>query len=612
MKRFYMTLAMALTLAVASFAQLLPQGASVPYSGIKRNAVNVSKAESNELVTLPETAIVETDWAIDATYYYGEDNVPFVNDNPISVAFDGNDIYFRGMVYTCPNAWIKGKFIDNVASFSSGQYCGTYDAYDVYACGSSDLANFGNILFQYDPEAKTFTLANFYLENIYPDQQGFIFFAYRMVLYKDLQVPAPVDLTVVPDVNKAQVSWTSDAGKFNLRYRKYVDVSGNNRFWDFEDEDQAAEFTFVDADGDGKGWAWINSKVKTHSGNGIMYSMSYDNAIGAMTPDNWIITPKVKLGGQVSFWACSQETDANYANEKFQVYVYAGDEWTSVDEFTAVSDVYTTTVDYQEYTVDLSDYEGLGYIAIRHYDCTDQFWLDIDDMTVTVPDASGIEQPEWIDFGGVPNPYTINNLEPETEYEVQVCAVEEGVSSPWTDRVVFTTLPENPVQGIEELYLVGSFNEWNWQNEEGRVPCTLNENNEFVVTCDFADGDEFKLITPDETNPTGWKWFGGVDEAGVGYFLVTEDLYNVGISLIDGANFKMELGGNYTITVSQSRGLVEPLIMTVKYNDPTAITDVEAAKAQDNTWYNIHGMRLQSVPTVPGIYINGGKKVVIK
>ena len=610
MKRVYTTLVMAFVITITSFAQLIPQGPTVPYSGIQRNISNVSKSESDVLVTLPETAIIETDWAIDAIYYYGENNIPYVNDNPISVAFDGDDIYFRGVVFTCPNAWIKGRMVNNIVSFANGQYCGTYGDYTIYACGSDDAVNFSSILFQYDPVDKKFTLANLYIENTNPTQQYFILFAYQMTVYKDLKVPAPTDLTVVPEVNKAQVSWTSDANNYNLRYRKMVDISGTNRFWDFEDEDQAAEFTLVDADGDGKGWNWINSKVKTHSGNGIMYSASYDNSVGAITPDNWIITPKVKLGGQVSFWACAQENDASYASEKFQVYVFVGDKWTEVNQFTAISEIYTTTVDYQKISADLSNYEGYGYIAIRHFNCSDQFWLDIDDLEVLVPDASDVMLPEWIECDNVPNPYTINNLEPGTEYEVQVRAIEENVTSPWTASMVFTTLTDQPVAEIEELYLVGSFNGWNWQNEEGRVPFEL-EDGVFTVIVDLEDGDEFKLITPDENSSNGWKWFGGVDENNVGFFLINEDLLEQLIELVDGANFKVEKGGNFTITVAEARGLVEPLIMTVVNNDPTAITDINS-DSKDNTWYNIQGMKLQGVPTVPGIYINGGKKVVIK
>lgn len=611
MKRFYTTLAMALVIAVASFAQMIPQGAIMTYPGIKRSNANFAK--DNVLVTLPETAVVETDWAVDAIYYYGENNTPYVNDNPISVAFDGDDVYFQGVVYTCPNAWIKGTIDGNMATFENGQYCGTFGDYNIYACGTDDAVHFGSLKFQYDQAAKVFTLTNFYLENIYPNLQGFIFYSYGMIVYKDFKVPAPTDLTVVPDVNSAEVSWTSDASKYNLRYREHVDLSGANHFWDFEDEDQVTDFTLVDADGDGKGWTWINSKVKAHSGNGVLYSASYDSSTGALSPDNWIITPKVKLGGEFSFWAVAQENTAMYANEQFQVYLYEGDEWTSVDEFVAISDIYTSSINFQEYSFDLSDYEGYGYLAIRHFNCTDQFWLNIDDVHVIVPDATEILPPEWIECDDVSNPYTINNLEPGTEYEVQVCAIEDDVVSLWTPSVVFTTLSES-IPTIDELYLVGSFNGWNWQNEEGRVPMLL-ENDMFTVTIDLEEGAEFKLITPDETSANGWRWFGGVDENNVGYFLINSGLFDVNIDLVDGANFRVEEAGKYTITVltqpDDGRGVQEPLVMVV-HKEATGINTVGVDIKADNAYYNLLGVKFGTMPTAPGIYIHNGKKVVIK
>ena len=36
----------------------------------------------------------------------------------------------------------------------------------------------------------------------------------------------------------------------------------------------------------------------------------------------------------------------------------------------------------EPYTVDLSAYDGMGYIAIRHFDCYDQWFLCIDDVTI--------------------------------------------------------------------------------------------------------------------------------------------------------------------------------------------------------------------------------------
>ena len=612
MKRFFTTFALALIIAITSFAQMIPQGNTVPYTGIKRNTVSVAK--DNELVTPPPSAVIEDDWAIDAVYYYGENNTPYVNDNPISVAYDGEDVYFKGVVLSCPNAWIKGKLRDYVVSFTSGQYCGEYGDYGIYVCGSSDIATFDNVKFQYDPYANTFTLANLYLETISPEQMNFLLFSYRMVLYKDLQVPTPTNLAVVPDVNTAQVSWTSNAATFNLRYRPYVDVTDCNRSWDFEDEDQVADFTFVDADGDGNGWAWINDKVKTHSGNGILYSASYDNSTGALTPDNWIITPKVKLGGQFSFWACSQENTAMYANEKFQVFLCQGDNWTSVDDFIAISDIYTSTVNYEQIVADLSAYDGYGYLAIRHYNCTDQFWLDIDDMEVSVPDGTDAVVYEWTALEEVSNPYTIRNLEPETRYEVQVCGAQSGATSPWTASAVFTTLPEGgAVTTIDELYLVGSFNGWNWQNEEGRVPFSL-EDEAFTVSIELEDGTEFKLITPDETSANGWKWFGGVDDNQVGYFEINEGLLNQPIELVDGANFKIVGAGKYIITVTQpsgDKGLAEPLVMTVS-KDTTGIGTAGVDIKGDNAYYNLLGVKFNTMPTIPGIYIRNGKKVVIK
>ena len=160
--------------------------------------------------------------------------------------------------------------------------------------------------------------------------------------------------------------------------------------------------------------------------------------------------------------------------------------------------------------------------------------------------------------------------------------------------------------------MVGSFNSWDQTEEGGRIPFELADG-EFTATTDLEAGAEFKLITP-LANPTEdeqWQWFGGQDDNQVGYFLINEDMLEQGIALIDGANFRIEEGGTYNFVVTEARGLNEPLVMTVSKATITAITDINS-DSKDNTWYNIQGMKLQGVPTVPGIYINGGKKVVIK
>ena len=71
----------------------------------------------------------------------------------------------------------------------------------------------------------------------------------------------------------------------------------------------------------------------------------------------------------------------NGAAENYYVrYREAG---VNIENFTQVGADETTTADYVLYTYDLSSYNGQsGYIAIRHYNCTDQNLLLIDDVTL--------------------------------------------------------------------------------------------------------------------------------------------------------------------------------------------------------------------------------------
>ena len=159
--------------------------------------------------------------------------------------------------------------------------------------------------------------------------------------------------------------------------------------WDFEESTQFDEFMAVDNDEDGFNWQYFNNSGLTsglmscHSGDGMIASASYDKNTGAaLTPDNWLVSPEVTLGGALSFWACGQ--DASYAAEVFAVYVCVGTP-TGTTDFVKVSPDFTATGDYLEYEIDLSAYQGqVGHFAIRHYNVTDMFWLDIDDITLDV------------------------------------------------------------------------------------------------------------------------------------------------------------------------------------------------------------------------------------
>ena len=70
------------------------------------------------------------------------------------------------------------------------------------------------------------------------------------------------------------------------------------------------------------------------------------------------------------------------------------------------------------------------------------------------------------------------------------------------------------------------------------------------------------------------------------------------------------------VLISDAKGEVNFGMVNIEWIEvagiPTAINDLNVNSKNDNNWYNIYGMKIQGVPTVPGIYINGGKKVVVK
>ncbi|MBQ5496737.1 MAG: hypothetical protein IIT76_16290, partial [Prevotella sp.] len=173
--------------------------------------------------------------------------------------------------------------------------------------------------------------------------------------------------------------------------------------YDFEDHSMQG-WTSVDADGDGHGWmvaSELMSGAAGHNSSGdFVFSQSYDNTIGVLYPDNYLVSPQVALGGLVRFYACAQ--DNLYAAEHFGVAVSTTN--TNPSSFTMVQE-WTMSAksvgepgkpvrnsrsgreqgNWYEYTVDLSAYSGNGYVAIRHFNCSDMFYLDVDDITIGEP-----------------------------------------------------------------------------------------------------------------------------------------------------------------------------------------------------------------------------------
>ena len=173
---------------------------------------------------------------------------------------------------------------------------------------------------------------------------------------------------------------------------------------DFEGGAIPAGWATIDADGDGSNWMMGSAAMGSgygHNGSAdLVLSKSYDNTTGALNPNNYLVTPQVTLaaGSTFRFFACAQ--DNAWAAEHFGVAISTGSQ-TNANDFTMLQE-WTMTAkgqgvpapgrggdlrtqgNWYEYTVDLSAYAGQqAYIAIRHFNCTDYFYLDVDDVALT-------------------------------------------------------------------------------------------------------------------------------------------------------------------------------------------------------------------------------------
>ena len=248
----------------------------------------------------------------------------------------------------------------------------------------------------------------------------------------------------------AAISWTGTDVCSNYQVRYRVKQNLDTYSTSFEDG-MPADWTTFGNDDDEYNWTYEDGTKKgmAHSGKGCMYSASYINNYGALEPDNWLVSPSLTLGGTMKVWLKGQDEDEN--REHFAIYLSltGGSKSHFVDESGNLQDgVITlvpeteTTNEYQEYTADLSAYNGLnqtGYIAIRHFNCYDEFYLVVDDFSIYDDNVGG----EWSTVSG-DSPTTIEELEPETEYEYQV-GYDYGGNTFYSPTATLTTLKDNIV-----------------------------------------------------------------------------------------------------------------------------------------------------------------------
>jgi hypothetical protein len=199
---------------------------------------------------------------------------------------------------------------------------------------------------------------------------------YTWIYYGCENYPGPENLEGEVDGQEVTLTWGGSTPP---------PPPGDDFFEDFEAGTLPTGWVTYDEDGDG--YIWDNSAIEfdvfeAHSGLYCMTSASYRNDVGALNPNNWLVTPAIAVTAEseLNFWVSAQ--DAAWSDEQY--YVKVSTTGNAVADFTETIHDAVSPAAWGEVTLDLSAYAGETiYIAFQHADVTDMFFIKIDDVLVT-------------------------------------------------------------------------------------------------------------------------------------------------------------------------------------------------------------------------------------
>lgn len=458
----------------------------------------------------------------------------------------------------------------------------------------------------------------------------------------------------------ATLSWEGDADRYEVRYRTKRELysenfnSGIPNTWTRRKSSSATA-----PSGFGNGFAAENGMAASYS----WYNYNIYNA------DNWLISPKVELGGILKFDVSVSAWHDIYEVKLSTTGIAEADFTETVRE---LSPGIPGTEDF-----DLKDYSGQeGYIAIHHKNY-DGYWLDIDNFELSAGHA-------WKYATTTTNSVVLPHLLPDLVYEYVVVGIKHDavnnvdvrgetpnsiISATHVNDVIIPDDEDNEslVYDVAQLCKNGTvynaylesrtFRDngiWNTlclpfdvtvagsPFEDALIytvldrssvvnnlltlridplqPTTLKAGTPYLITWEGAKGLSepfFPLVTfKNEQHPVTGSVAGGttiVFKPNYNYldfeaaepsilFLSNNNLYSVGA----GAKIKPQRGYFQTSDGSPVRGMVFELV-----DEETAIESVNGA-FNNNPWYDLNGRRLTGKPVQKGIYINNGKKTIIK
>ena len=182
------------------------------------------------------------------------------------------------------------------------------------------------------------------------------------------------------------VSLTINGSETNTKegYIRVQEVPANAVLFDGFEGDVFPPVGWASFDIDGDSYSWFAYSVDgtAFSGQKSAASSSWDENTGALTPDNWLVAPAVEITHDnfiLEYRVAAQ--DPVYPFDKYGVFV--SNQTRESTDFELLFEETLQNGEWQFRQVSLKDYLGdIIYIAFRHYDCTDWFYVKLDDVMV--------------------------------------------------------------------------------------------------------------------------------------------------------------------------------------------------------------------------------------
>jgi hypothetical protein len=299
-------------------------------------------------------------------------------------------------------------------------------------------------------------------------------------------------------------------------------------------------WAMMDEDGDTRNWfhytdAAVGEDI-SYEGVKCAASASYlGGGIGALLPDNWLVTPALTIAADYKLFYHIAAQDPLWTSEVYSIMISTTD--TDPASFTEVFKETLASAEWEERIVDLNAYAGQTiYIAFRHYDVTDIFYMKLDDVKVGIP--------------GTPPPAAITGLgaealtessvqltwedlaDNEDGFNVQVAYTENG---PWTnyaptvaaDAETVTISSGTFITYGDNFFRVQAFNEAAASAWSPVVSATTNINQPTGFTAQFGSTSEIDLSWNDESSiEDGYRIEIATNDDGP-WTLVTETAANI-------------------------------------------------------------------------------------